>query len=140
MCLAIYLFSFLALLSSAMSAVGQLPPEASTFYITGLFPTESNDPQVRNALGIYPRAAAKYAVQRINQLGILAHHNVTLKLEAFASGCQGIASGAHGLIEAVQFAKRFGVYDTSTGEKSVYLSRGTIIMARCRFIVYLLMF
>ena len=73
-------------------------------------------------LGIYPRAAAKYAVQRVNQLGLLADHNVTLKLEAFNSGCQGIASGVHGLIQAVQFAKTFGVYDTSAGEKSVYLS------------------
>ena len=114
MCLSICLFSLLSLLLSPSLAIGQ--PELSTFYIIGLFPTGSSNPQVKNALGIYPRAAAQYAVQRVNQLGLLTEHNVTLKLEAFNSGCQGIASGTHGLIEAVLFARRFGVYDTSTGE------------------------
>ena len=114
MYLSIRLFSLLSLLLPPSSAAGQ--PELNTFYIIGLFPTGSSDPQVRNALGIYPRAAAQYAVQRVNQLGVLAEHNVTLKLESFNSGCQGIASGTHGLIQAILFARRLGVYDTFTGE------------------------
>ena len=114
MCLSICLFSLLSLLLLPTLIVGQ--SELSIFYITGLFPTGSSDPQVKNALGIYPRAAAQYAVQRVNQLGLLSEYNVTLKLETFNSGCQGIASGTHGLIQAVLFARRFGVYDTSTGE------------------------
>jgi sugar phosphate isomerase/epimerase len=96
-----------------------------TFYIIGLFPTGASDPQIKNALGFYPKASAQYAVKHINQLGFLAkHHNVTLKLEAFNSGCQGIGSGTHGLIEAVQFARRSDVFDTSTGEihKFLYVS------------------
>ena len=115
MCLVIGLFTLLSLLLSLSSANAH--PELSTFYITGLFPTESSNLGVRNTLGIYPRAAARYTVQRINQLGLLAEHNVTLKLEAFDSGCQGIASGAHGLIQAVQFAKERGLHDNSAGEK-----------------------
>lgn len=114
--LSICIVSLLSLLLSPSSVSGR--SELSTFYITGLFPTGSSSPQVKNALGIYPRAAALYAVQRINQVGLLADHNVTLKLEALNSGCQGIASGTQGLIEAVQFARRLGVYDTSAGEKS----------------------
>lgn len=114
----IYLFSLLSLLLSPGSAAGQ--PELDTFYIIGLFPTEATDPQVKNALGVYPRASAQYAIKRINQLGFLAKHNVTLKLEAFDSGCEGIVSGTHGLIESVLFARRFGLYNTSTGERFLW--------------------
>lgn len=115
MCRSVYLFSLLSLLLSSSSVAYQ--SELDTFYIIGLFPTGATDPQVKNALGVYPRASAQYAVKRINQLGFLAKHNVTLKLEAFNSGCQGIVSGTHGLIEAVLFARRLGLYDTSTGER-----------------------
>ena len=68
-------------------------------------------------LGIYPRSAAIYAVEQINQLGLLSAHNVTLSLEAFHSGCEGTTSGAQGLIEAVRFAEENHIYDTSGGEK-----------------------
>ena len=96
----------------------------SSFYITGLFPTESKDIRTRNELGIYPKVAAKFAVARINQLGILDAHNVSLKLEVFDSHCQSSASGAHGLIQAVRFAKERGIHDTSNsgGENSAWLS------------------
>ena len=114
----ISLFLFLSLLLSPCSANGH--PELTTFYITGLFPTGSSDALVRNTLGIYPEAAAQYAVQQINRLGFLTEHNVTLKLESFNSGCRGIASGANGLIQAIQFAKERGLHDTSAGEKNNY--------------------
>ena len=96
----------------------------STFYITGLFPTESSSLRVRDTLGIYPRAAAKYAEERINQLGVLDTHNVTLNLTVFNSVCGGPASGAHGLIQAVTFAMKCGVHDTSGagGEKSALIT------------------
>ena len=92
----------------------------STFYIMGLFPTESSDPRVRNTFGIYPRAAARYAEERINRLGVLDAHNVTLNLTVFNSVCRGPAPGAHGLTLVVSFAKKWGVHDTSEagGEKS----------------------
>ena len=85
----------------------------NTFYTMGLFPTESRDPYVRNMLGIYPRAAARYALERINQLGVLNAHNLTLNLTVFDPGCRSPDSGARGLIQAVRFAKKLGIHDTT---------------------------
>lgn len=112
---AVHLVSLLAtfLLLSLRSSVG------NTFYITGLFPTGSSDPQMRETLGIYPRAAARFATQQVNQLGLLAKHNVTLKLESFNSGCQGIAFGAYGLIQAIQLARSIGLHDGIYDDNSI---------------------
>ena len=92
--------------------------EQDTFYITGLFQTESRNRRLRNTLGVYPRAAARYAVRRINRLGLLDAHNTSLVLREFSSSCVSPASGAHGLIEAVRFAMETRrVHNTSGGEK-----------------------
>ena len=98
--------------------------EPDVFYITGLFPTESSDNRVRNTLGVYPRAAARYAVNRVNQLGLLDAHNVSLSLRSFDTSCERSASGAHELISAVRFATEQQVHDTSGGEIFVALDQG----------------
>ena len=91
--------------------------EQGTFYITGLFQTESSNRRLRNTLGVYPRAAARYAVRRINRLGLLDAHNTSLVLREFSSSCVSPASGAYGLIGAVRFAMERRVHNTSGGEK-----------------------
>ena len=97
------------------------PTRTNTFYIAGLFPLNTDiNLRARNTLGVYPRAAASYAVRQINQLGLLDAHNVTLSLEPLNSGCLGPASGAHGLIQALTFAMERGIHDTSGGEKNIH--------------------
>lgn len=96
----------------------------TTFYITGLFPTDSRDQRVKNALGIYPRAAARYAVEEIIQLGLLEAHNVTLELESLPSGCEDAASAGQGLIQAAKLLKKeYGIPsdDDPVGEDNFWM-------------------
>lgn len=54
---------------------------ASIFYIGGLFPS------TETALGAYPEIAAKIALRRINQRGLLAAHNVSLEMVSASTDC-----------------------------------------------------
>lgn len=58
------------------------------FYIGGLFPDDSPDAGVRDALGVYPKLAAQLAVRHINEAGLLSALNYSLEMLAFGTSCK----------------------------------------------------
>lgn len=58
------------------------------FYIGGLFPSDSDDPQIRDALGVYPKLAAQLALQHITEKGFLSAVNISMEMVAFGTRCE----------------------------------------------------
>lgn len=58
------------------------------FFIGGLFPNDSDDVELRDALGVYPKLAAQLAVQHINEAGLLSALNFSLEMLAFGTSCK----------------------------------------------------
>ncbi len=78
--------SVIAILTKAVWCV-QHP--SNFFEIVGMFTTvsTSTDPNVRETYGIYPREAARLAVEHVRAEGILTEHNYDLRLFEFESRC-----------------------------------------------------
>lgn len=74
---------------SAAAVVGVgAAAELQKFYIGGLFPYDSSDPQIRDALGVYPKLAAQLALQHINDAGMLSALNFSLEMLTFGTSCE----------------------------------------------------
>ena len=73
---------------AVLSALALCRGATNKFYIGGLFPDDSKDPQVRDALGVYTRLAAQLAVQHVNEGGVLAAYNLSLEMLSFGTSCR----------------------------------------------------
>ncbi len=76
--------SVLVILSKSVLCVQQ---PSNIFEIVGMFTTTSTDPSIRDTYGIYPREAARLAVEHAREEGLLTRHNYDLKLFEFESRC-----------------------------------------------------
>ena len=98
------------------AAVGSAA-ELQKFYIGGLFPYDSSDPQVRDALGVYPKLAAQLALQRINDGGLLSALNFSMEMLTFGTSCE-MDSAVYAylqLMEALQGRETAGMTACITG-------------------------
>ena len=71
------------------------------FELVGLFTTAHPDPFISEAYGIYPREAARLAVEHVREEGLLDEYNYQLKLFEVETVCD--QTGA--VIAALEFAR-----------------------------------
>ena len=99
----------LLLLISFLSFASTAQVNTTAFYLSGLFPVDSENVRTRLDLGIYTRAAAEMAVQHINQMNF----NFRMELVPFNSGCNE-ATSVNGLAEMIGFLEENNIFE---GEK-----------------------
>ena len=75
-----------------------------TFQLVGLFTTIDPDPFIGEAYGIYPREAARLAVEHVREEGLLDEYNYQLKLFEVETVCD--QTGA--VIATLEFIKHSG--------------------------------
>lgn len=62
--------------------------QSKVFELIGMFTiTDYSDPNLRDAYGIYPREAAKLAVEHVRAEGILTEHNYDLEMFVIDTPC-----------------------------------------------------
>ena len=96
-----WLLHTLFLLSALTATIGNCQ---RVFELVGLFTTIDPDPFISEAYGIYPREAARLAVEHVREEGLLDEYNYQLKLFEVETVCD--QTGA--VIATLEFIRAFG--------------------------------
>ena len=93
-----------ALLLSLCTGIEANANAPNVFELVGLFTTVHSDPFISEAYGIYPREAARLAVEHVREEGLLDEYNYQLKLFEVSTVCD--QTGA--VIATLEFARVTG--------------------------------
>ncbi len=74
-----------------------------------MFTITSTDSPIRETYGVYPREAARLAVEHVREEGLLAEHNYELQLLEFETTCDQIGA----VVANLEFLRDQGLYDIS---------------------------